>query len=55
MGLKSYQDTFMTERINGEMLLECDDEVLQEELKVIHYCSFVGFQVTVTKLYIAYS
>ena len=45
MGLKAYQEAFMTERINGEMLLECDDEVLQNELKVkgilISFCKSV--------------
>ncbi len=34
MGLKSYQDGFIAERVNGEVLLECDEDVLLNELKV---------------------
>ncbi len=34
MGLKKHTDAFMEERVNGEILLECDDSVLQEELRV---------------------
>ncbi len=34
MGLKGYEDAFMAERVNGEVLLECDDDVLLNELKV---------------------
>lgn len=34
MGLSQHQAAFMEERVNGEILLECDDKVLQEELKV---------------------
>lgn len=34
MGLKKLQENFMTERVTGEILLECDDEVLYQELKV---------------------
>lgn len=36
MGLKKLQETFMMERVTGEILLECDDEVLYQELKVNH-------------------
>lgn len=36
MGLRKLQETFMTERVTGEILLECDDEVLYQELKVNH-------------------
>jgi len=35
MGLKKHQEAFMEERVNGEILMECDETVLQEELKVI--------------------
>ena len=34
MGLKKHQEAFMEERVNGEILMECDESVLQEELKV---------------------
>ena len=34
MGLKKLQENFMAERVTGEILLECDDEVLYQELKV---------------------
>ncbi|XP_064390464.1 uncharacterized protein LOC135338305 [Halichondria panicea] len=34
MGLKAYQEAFMAERVNGEVLLECDEDVLLNELKV---------------------
>lgn len=34
MGLRKHQETFMEERVNGEILLECDDEVLYQELRV---------------------
>lgn len=34
MGLSQHQNSFTTERVNGEILLECDDTVLQHELKV---------------------
>ena len=34
MGLKKHQQNFMAEGIDGETLLECDDEVLLHELKV---------------------
>ena len=34
MGLKRHQEAFMEERVNGDILLDCDDAVLQEELKV---------------------
>jgi hypothetical protein len=34
MGLKKLQENFMSERVTGEILLECDDEVLYQELKV---------------------
>ena len=42
MGLKKHQDNFMTERVNGEILLECDDEVLYQELKVVSDCMHMG-------------
>ena len=34
MGLQKHSKAFMEERVNGEILLECDNLVLQEELKV---------------------
>ena len=37
MGLKKLQDNFMAERVTGEILLECDEEVLYQELKVAFY------------------
>ena len=39
MGLKKLQENFMTERVTGEILLECDDEVLYQELKVQEFIS----------------
>ena len=38
MGLKKLQENFITERVTGEILLECDDEVLYQELKVSCMC-----------------
>lgn len=37
MGLKKLQENFMAERVTGEILLECDDEVLYQELKVYNH------------------
>jgi len=34
MGLKQYQDQFKTEQITGEILLECDDDMLASDLGV---------------------
>ena len=34
MGLSQYKDTFMSEQITGEILLEIDEDVLQNELGV---------------------
>lgn len=34
MSLKSYQDTFKREQVNGEILSECDEEVLTNDLGV---------------------
>ena len=34
MGLKHHQETFITEHISGEILLECDERVLEKELKI---------------------
>ncbi len=34
MGLKQYTSSFVKERITGEILMECDDEVLAQELKI---------------------
>lgn len=34
MGLKAYHDSFIEEQVNGEILSECDDEMLLKDLKV---------------------
>ena len=34
MGLGQYKNTILEEQISGEILLECDDSVLQNELGV---------------------
>lgn len=34
MGLKSYHESFIEEQVNGEILSECDEEVLKNDLKV---------------------
>ena len=34
MGMKQYQDNFKAEQINGEILADCDEEVLKNDLKV---------------------
>ena len=34
MGFKSYQESFKREQINGEILSECDEEVLTNDLGV---------------------
>lgn len=34
MGLGQYKKKFMEEHISGEILLECDEQVLQDELGV---------------------
>ena len=34
MSLKPYQETFKREQINGEILSECDEEVLMNDLGV---------------------
>lgn len=34
MGLGQYKKSFSTERVSGEILLECDDQVLQDELGI---------------------
>ena len=34
MGLKHHQETFLNEHISGEILLECDEHVLEKELKI---------------------
>ena len=45
MGLKQHHETFMKERISGEILVECDDQVLEKELKVgvTKYCFSITF------------
>ena len=34
MGLGQYRNKFMSEHVSGEILLECDDQVLQDELGI---------------------
>ena len=34
MGLKQYKEKFQEESINGEILVECNSELLRQELKV---------------------
>jgi hypothetical protein len=34
MGLGQYQEVFGTQQINGDLLLECDDKMLQNDLQV---------------------
>ncbi len=34
MGLKAYQEKFETEQVNGEILSECDEEVLKSDLEI---------------------
>jgi hypothetical protein len=34
MGLKSYQEKFEQEQVNGEILSECDEEVLKTDLGI---------------------
>ena len=34
MGFKSYQENFKREHVNGEILSECDEEVLTNDLGV---------------------
>ena len=34
MGLSQYKNKFISERVSGEILLECDDQVLQDELGI---------------------
>ncbi len=34
MGLKAYHDSFIEEQVNGEILSECDEDVLKNDLKV---------------------
>lgn len=34
MGLSQHQESFQAERVSGEIMLECDDTILKEELKI---------------------
>ena len=34
MGLKQYQEKFRTEQVTGEILAECDEQVLTDDLGV---------------------
>ena len=34
MGLRTYQDKFVQEQVNGEILADCDEEVLKTDLGV---------------------
>ena len=40
MGLSQHHAAFAEERVTGEILLECDDTVLREELKVTFVLNF---------------
>ena len=35
MGLKQYQEKFRTEQVTGEILSECDEQVLTDDLGVL--------------------
>ena len=34
LNMSAYKELFAAEQINGEILMECDDEILSTELKV---------------------
>lgn len=34
MGLGQHRDTFLGEQINGEILMECGEEILEKELRI---------------------
>ena len=34
MGMEKYKDTFTREHINGELLLECDNAILEQDLGI---------------------
>ena len=34
MGLEQYVNKFLTEQISGEILMECDDDVLKDEIGI---------------------
>ena len=34
MGMEKYKDVFTKECVNGELLLECDDEILEQDLGI---------------------
>ena len=34
MGMEQYCETFRKQQINGDILTDCDDDILQNELKI---------------------
>ena len=34
MGMEQYRETFIKQQINGDILTDCDDDILQNELKI---------------------
>ena len=34
MGMEQYRETFRKQQINGDILTDCDDDILQNELKI---------------------
>jgi len=34
MGMEQYRETFIKQQINGDILTDCDDDILKNELKI---------------------
>lgn len=34
MGMEQYRETFIKQQINGDILADCDDDILKNELKI---------------------
>ena len=34
MGVEQYRETFIKQQINGDILTDCDDDILKNELKI---------------------
>ena len=34
MGMEQYRETFRKQQINGDILTDCDDDILRNELKI---------------------
>lgn len=34
MGMEQYHETFIKQQINGDILTDCDDDILKNELKI---------------------